>query len=341
MTDARAVHGRFVFSFFAPIARLLEDAEVTEVLINGPSEIYAERKGRLTREAVSFSDPDRLLRGLRAAAQYLGSPFDRRHPILEGVLPDGSRIEALLSPLVDVPAAVAIRKHQRNQLSLERLVETGALSAEVVSFLAGVMERRCNLLVAGGTGSGKTSLLNCLASLVGTSERIVTIEDARELALQNPHVLSLLSRPADESGRGRVTIAELFRATLRLRPDRIVIGELRGAEALDLIQAMTSGHGGCLSTLHASSPFDALRRIETMALHAELSLPLDALRSQLASAVHYVVQTERTANGTRGVTRVTEVAGLEDRHAYRLTDVAVRDERGVLVMSGKDHAHEW
>lgn len=338
--DTRAVHGTFVFSFFAPIAGLLEDTEVTEVLINGPSEIYAERKGRLTREAVSFSDPHRLLRGLRAAAQYLGSPFDRQHPILEGVLPDGSRIEALLSPLVDAPAAVAIRKHQRNQLDLESLVDAGALSAEVVCFLAGVMERRCNVLVAGGTGSGKTSLLNCLASLVGTSERVVTIEDARELALQNPHVLSLLSRPADELGRGRVTVRDLFRATLRLRPDRIVIGELRGPEALDLIQAMTSGHGGCLSTLHASSPFDALRRLETMALHAGLSLPIDALRAQIASAVHYVVQTERTADGSRGVTRVTEVVGLADERAYRLMDVAVRDEHGALVLRERERRHE-
>lgn len=307
--------------FLSPVVSLLDDATVTEVLINGPAEIFVERKGQLARTPLRFESSDQLLSALRVIAQYVGRPFDVDHPILEGRLPDGSRVEALLPPVAPDGPSVAIRRFSKERLTLGRLLEFGALTADAAELLRVLVECKRNVVVSGGTGSGKTSLLNVLSALVPDGERIVVIEDARELQLQGEHVVQLEARPADSRGKGQITIRDIFKATLRLRPDRIVLGEIRGGEALDLIQAMTSGHGGCLTTVHASYPIDAMHRLETMALMGGVELPLTALRSQLAAAVDIVVQTARLRDGRRLITHVTEVVGVDPVRGYQLKDL--------------------
>ncbi|HXS17833.1 MAG TPA: ATPase, T2SS/T4P/T4SS family [Polyangiaceae bacterium] len=321
---------QFVEGFFAPIAAHFADPSVSEIMINGPSLVFIERKGTISKSEARFPHRAALVSALRATAQYLGRPFDELHPILEGRLPDGSRIEAILDPVAQAGPCVAIRRHQTASVTLAQLVQWGALSQQVVQLLQGYSIGAKNIIVSGGTGTGKTSLLRCIASLIPADLRIVTIEDARELALPHPNVVSLEARPADERGRGALDTGQLFAATLRLRPDRIVIGELRGAEAMDLVQAMTSGHGGCLSTLHASTPLDALRRLETLALFRGLSLPLAALRSQIAAAVDVIVQVERTRDGRRRVSEVVEVLPLDQQGQYQLKPAAVRARGDVL-----------
>jgi pilus assembly protein CpaF len=321
-------------SFLAPVAPFLDDASVTEILVNGPTEIFVERSGRLVRTDAKFTSPSQILSALRVIAQYVGRPLDDLHPILEARLPDGSRVEALLPPIAKGGPSIAIRRFSKDKLTLDKLLSFGALSEDAAATLSALIECKQNVVVAGGTGSGKTSLLNALSSLIPSHERTVVIEDAAELSLQQEHVVSLEARPADERGRGAVTIRDLFKATLRLRPDRIVIGEIRGGEALDLIQAMTSGHGGCLTTVHATYPVDTLNRLETMALMGGVELPLAALRVQLASAVDIVVQTARVRDGRRMVTHVTEVCGVDPTSGYRLRDlfvarpVAAKTEQG-------------
>jgi pilus assembly protein CpaF len=309
---------QFVEGFFAPIATHFLDPAVSEVMINGPSLVFVERQGMIYKSAAQFPDRAALLSALRATAQFLGRPLDELHPILEGRLPDGSRIEAILDPVAQGGPCVAIRRHQTASVTMAQLVQWGALTEEVVELLTRSSDAAQNILVAGGTGTGKTSLLRCIASLIPADLRIVTIEDARELELPHPHVVSLEARPPNERGRGALDIGQLFSATLRLRPDRIVIGELRGGEALDLVQAMTSGHGGCLSTVHASTPLDALRRLETLALFRGLGLPLAALRSQIAAAVDIIVQVERTRDGKRQVSEVVEVLPLDEHGQYQV-----------------------
>lgn len=313
----------FISRLLAPIAQELADEQVSEILINGRDEIYVERAGRLERSASSFSSDDALLSALRAVAQSLGHQLSAQSPILEGRLPDGSRIEAILPPLVARGPHASIRRHRAAHLSVDRLVQLGSITQAQRDYLRLALLARRNVLLAGGTGSGKTSLLNCLASLIPDEERIVTLEDARELSLHKSHVVSLEARPADAQGKGAVGISELFRATLRLRPDRIVIGELRGAEAFELIQAMSSGHGGSMSTLHASSPRDALGRLEAMAMERKLDLPLVALRKQIASAVDVLVQVERRVDGRRLVTQLAEVEGLDAAGEYLIRTVCL------------------
>lgn len=323
----RQVFADFVEGFFLPIRAELTDPQVSEVMINGPLNIFVERHGRLERTASKFASRSELLSALRAVAQFLGRPFDAMHPILEGRLPDGSRLEAILDPLAADGPCVAIRRHQQDTMNWEKLLELDAIDARGLQVLQRCTHQKLNLLVSGGTGSGKTSLLRCIAALIPETERIVSLEDARELHLSQPHVVSLEARPADEKGRGGIKIGDLFHATLRLRPDRIVIGELRGGEALDLIQAMTSGHGGCLSTLHASTPLDALRRLETMALYRGLEIPLTALRAQIASAVDVIVQVERCQGGRRWVRSISRVLPLNAEGGYRVKAVLSREGR--------------
>jgi pilus assembly protein CpaF len=318
---SESVYAKAISSLFAPLAAHLADASVSEILVNGPHEVYVERGGCLEPSAARFESPAALLAALRAVAQFAGRPLDREHPILEAHLPDGSRLEAILPPVAPRGPSVAIRRFQKSSLSMSRLVELGSVSREAAQLLERLVAGKKNVLVSGGTGSGKTSLLRCLAAFVPSAERIVVIEDARELELEQPHVVGLEARPADERGRGAVTIRQLFKATLRMRPDRIVIGELRGGEALELIAAMTSGHGGCLSTIHASHPLDALRRLETLALMSDVQLPLLALRAQIASAIDVIVQTSRLANGRRGITHVAEVGSLDEHGHYRTGDL--------------------
>lgn len=305
----------------APVATFLDDESVTEIAINGPSEVFIEQKGCLRRTEAQFDSGDKLLAALRVIAQYVGRPFDEMHPILEARMPDGSRVEALLPPVAPDGPAVSVRRFSKERLSLSKLLQFGALTEDAVETLRVLIECKQNIVIAGGTGSGKTSMLNALSALIPDGERVIVIEDARELQLQREHVVQLESRPPDARGKGAVTIRDLFKASLRMRPDRIVLGEIRGGEALDLIQAMTSGHGGCLATVHATYPIDTLGRLETLALMGGVELPLVALRAQLASAVDIIVQTARMRDGRRRVTHISEVVGTDPVHGYQIADI--------------------
>lgn len=305
----------------SPVAAFLDDESVTEIAINGPSEVFIEQKGRMRRTEARFDSGDQLLSALRVIAQYVGRPFDEMHPILEARMPDGSRVEALLPPVAPDGPAVSVRRFSKERLSLSKLLQFGALTKDAAETLRVLIECKQNVVIAGGTGSGKTSMLNALSALIPEGERVIVIEDARELQLQREHVVQLESRPPDARGKGAVTIRDLFKASLRMRPDRIVLGEIRGGESLDLIQAMTSGHGGCLATVHATYPIDTLNRLETLALMGGVELPLIALRAQLASAVDIIVQTARLRDGRRCVTHISEVIGTDPIHGYEISDL--------------------
>ncbi len=326
-----------LLQFLAPIRPFLDDPTVSDIMINGPNQIYVEKKGQLHLTNARFETREALVAALRNAAQYVGKHVDELKPILEGRLPDGSRIEAILPPAAPDGPCVSIRRFFKETLTVERLIKFGALTPDVASALQALVVSKLNILIAGGTGSGKTSMLNALSSFIPEGERVVVIEDSRELQLQRQHICMLEARPPDPKGRGEVTIRDLFRATLRLRPDRIVVGEIRGGEALDLIQAMTSGHGGCMSTLHATYPRDTTTRLETMAMMSDVEMPLSALRIQLASAVNIICQVSRLQDGSRKITHITEVLGFDGvKGEYLLQDIFVRqyhgfDERGAIL----------
>jgi len=329
-TIPREVFAETLLQFLTPIRPFLEDPGVSEVMINGPNQIFIEKKGQLHLTDARFESKEALAAALRNLAQFVGKSADEFRPILEGRLPDGSRVEAILPPASPDGPTVAIRRFFKDTLTVDKLISFGAMTEDSAVTLHALVASKLNVLVAGGTGSGKTSMLNALSSFIPVAERIVIIEDTRELQLQQPHVVQLEARPPDPKGRGQVTIRDLFKATLRLRPDRIVVGEIRGGEALDLIQAMTSGHGGCLSTLHATFPRDTLTRLETMAMMSDIDMPLVALRIQLASAVNIIVQTSRLQDGSRKVTHVSEVLGFDvQTEAYQLQDIFVRQYHGL------------
>lgn len=330
MPIPREVFAETLLQFFGPVRPFLEDPSVSEVMINGPDQIFIERKGKIELTDARFTSREALMAALRNAAQFVGKPVDEQRPILEGRLPDGSRIEAVLPPAAPDGPHVAIRRFFKETLTVQRLIGFGALTEDCAGALHAFVASKLNILVAGGTGSGKTSMLNALSSFIPDTERVVVIEDSRELQLQRVHVVQLEARPPDPRGKGAVSVRDLFRATLRMRPDRIVVGEIRGGEALDLIQAMTSGHGGCLSTLHATYPRDTLARLETMAMMSDLQMPLVALRIQLASAVNLIVQVSRFQDGSRKITHVTEVLGFDaDTNQYLTEDVFVRRHQGM------------
>lgn len=330
------VYEQTLLKFFAPIKPFLDDASVSEVMINGPSQIYIERKGKLTLTQAKFDNREALTAALRNLAQFVGRHVDEQRPILEGRLPDGSRVEAVLPPAAPDGPHVAIRRFFRETLTVEKLVGFGSFTPEAAEFLRQVVLVKNNTIVAGGTGSGKTSLLNALTGYIPDDDRIVIIEDSKEVQCQQPHVVQLEGRPPDVRGRGAVTIRDLFKATLRMRPDRIVVGEIRSGEALDLVQAMTSGHGGCMATVHATYPSDTLNRLETMCLMSDIELPLVALRAQLASAVDMIVQTSRLRDGSRCVTHIAEVQGYDPQKGYHIENVFIRryhgeDEKGRVL----------
>jgi len=324
------VYSATLLDFFAPIRPYLEDPTVTEVMINGPGKIFIERRGRLERVAARFPNPKALFSALRNAAQFVGKHTDEERPILEGRLPDGSRLAAVLPPAGRGGPYVAIRRFFRETLTVERLIDTGSFTEEAAHLISTLIACKQNVVIAGGTSSGKTSMLNAVSTFIPEDERVVVIEDNQELQLQRDHVVTLEARPPDVKGRGEVSIRQLFRTTLRMRPDRIVIGEIRGGEALDLIQAMTSGHGGCLTTLHATYPRDVLTRLETMAMMSDVSIPLVALRAQIASAINVVVQVSRLRDGSRKITHITEIAGFDlAQGVYHIRDLYLRHVSGI------------
>jgi pilus assembly protein CpaF len=319
------VFEKTLLSFFAPIRPYLDDPTVSEIMINGPSQIYVERKGVLALVDARFESKEALTAAIRNLSQYVGKPVSAERPILEGRMPDGSRVEAILPPVAPDGPHVSIRRFFKETLTVERLVNLDSLSRDAAALLAAFVVSKCNILVAGGTGSGKTSMLNALSGLIPSSERVVVIEDSREVQFQKPHVVQLEARPADAKGEGAITIRDIFRATLRMRPDRVVVGEIRGGEALDIVQAMTSGHGGCMGTLHATYPRDTLTRMETMAMMSDVDMPLAAMRTQIGSGVQIIVQVARLQDGSRKVTHITEVLGFDlATQAYALQDLYVR-----------------
>lgn len=312
---------RTIDHYLAPIRAYLADESISEVMINGPSEVYVERDGALVKTPVKFADAEAYEAAVNNILQFTGKSLSDDETLIDARLPDGSRVHVAKAPCARHGTVVSIRKFSKQMLDLDWLGELGTLTPAAREFLEIAVLAERNLLVAGGTSSGKTSLLNALSALIPSDQRLVVIEDSAELQLQQDHVISLESKPADRFGRGAVGIRELFRSSLRLRPDRIIIGEVRGGEALEMIQAMTSGHGGSMGTLHANSPQDALNRLETMALMSKVELPLSALRSQISSAIDLIVQMSRQIGGRRLVTQVTEVLPLGDHGYYQTRDL--------------------
>jgi pilus assembly protein CpaF len=301
-----------------PLEPLLADPLVDEIMVSGPGRVWVERGGRLSEAPVAFEDEDALRHAIERILAPLGRRVDEAEPLCDARLPDGSRVHVVIPPLALDGPALTIRRFRRRGLSPGELVASGSWSPELRPLLERAVAGRLNVLVSGGTGSGKTTTLNALSAFIGSSERIVTIEDAAELRLQQPHVVRLEARPPSLEGRGEVTIRQLVRNALRMRPDRIVVGEVRGAEALDMLGAMSTGHDGSLSTVHAGSPAEALRRVETLALMAGLGLPHEAIRDQVMGAIDLVVHQARCADGSRRVVAVSEVAGGAARELHAL-----------------------
>jgi pilus assembly protein CpaF len=322
--------------YLAPIRPYLADTAVTEVMVNAPDEIYVEKDGQLIKTDARFDDEEVYDAAVNNILQFTGKSLADEQTLVDARLPDGSRVHVAKSPCARRGTVMSIRKFSKMMLDIDWLIELGSLTVEARDFLKVAVAAEQNVLVAGGTSSGKTSLLNALSAYIPPGERIVVIEDSAELQLQKEHLVSLESKPADLFGRGAVGVRELFRSSLRLRPDRIIIGEVRGGEALDMIQAMTSGHGGSMGTLHANTPADALNRLETMALMSKVELPLHALRSQVSSAIDLVVQMSRQIGGRRLVTHISEVLPLGDQGYYQLRDLftmkQLEDDEGGKAM---------
>jgi pilus assembly protein CpaF len=294
-----------------PLERLLADDSVTEIMVNGPFDIWVERQGRLYETNVRFNDDSHLRRIINKMVAQVGRRIDESSPMVDARLPDGSRVNAIIPPLSLSGPLVTIRKFSRKRLDLQELIKIGTLSEATVDFMKRCIGAQLNCLISGGTGSGKTTLLNAFSAAISDAERIVTIEDAAELQLNQKHVLRLEARPKNIEGAGEVAIRDLVRNSLRMRPDRIIVGEVRGAEALDMLQSMNTGHDGSLSTVHANAPRDALARIETMVLMAGFELPVRAIRHQVASALDLIIHLERLEDGSRRVTSITEVQRME------------------------------
>ncbi len=315
--------------FLEPIAALLDDDAVTEIMVNGHSVVYAERRGRLELTGARFESEDALLTAIHNIAQWVGREIGPQHPVLDARLPDGSRVHAVIPPSARTGIYLTIRKFSREAYTLDDLVGFASLSEEAKEFLEVCVVLRKNLLIAGGTGTGKTVLLGALSRAIPEQERIVVIEDTSELRLIQSHCLYLEARHGGAEGRGGLGVRELFANSLRMRPDRIIVGEVRGGEALDMVQSMLSGHSGAMSTIHANTALDALIRLETLSLMSDVQLPVHVARAQVASAIHLVVQISRfSEDGSRKVTRITEAAGLDQRGEYMLSDLYVSSLRG-------------
>ena len=315
-----------------PLQPLLEDDTITEVMVNGAKNIYIERKGKLHRVPVTFENNEHVLRIIDRIVAPLGRRIDESSPYVDARLQDGSRVNAVIPPISLVGPVLTIRKFSKNPITVEQLVQFGSISMEALQFLKACVEARLNIIISGGTGSGKTTLLNVMSGFIPDDERIITIENAAELQLRQEHVVTLESRPPNIEGRGEITIRDLVINSLRMRPERIIVGECRGGETLDMLQAMNTGHDGSMTTAHANSPRDALSRVETMCLMAGMDLPVRAIREQVASAIDVIVQQERMRDGTRKVVTVAEVSGMEG-DVITMTDIFSFEQTG--VESGK------
>ena len=296
---------------YGPIDRLLKEEAVTEIMVNGPDSVYVERAGRIEKDHASFVDETHLRRIIDKIVGQVGRRIDESNPMVDARLPDGSRVNAVIHPLAIGGPFLTIRKFSTDPLQIDDLIRFGTLNAQSARFLQACVVGRLNIIVSGGTGTGKTTTLNVLSSFIPSDERIITVEDAKELQLHQDHVLALEARPPNIEGRGQVTIRDLVKNCLRMRPDRIVVGECRAGEALDMLQAMNTGHDGSITTVHSNSPRDTLSRIETMTLMAGFDLPVRAIREQMASALDLIVHISRLRDGTRRITHITEVQGME------------------------------
>src|SRR5213076_2643118 len=295
---------------YGPLEPFLHDDSVSEVMVNGPDAIYIERSGRIERTPAAFVDAAHLMRIIDKIVSTVGRRIDEASPMVDARLPDGSRVNAIIPPLAITGPSLTVRKFSREPLTIDDLIAFGTLSHQAAAFLEACVEGKLNVLISGGTGTGKTTLLNVLSSFIPERERIITIEDAAELKLAQKHVISLEARPPNIEGKGAIGIRDLVRNALRMRPDRIVVGECRGAEAVDMLQAMNTGHDGSISTVHANTPRDVLSRLETMTLMAGMDLTIRAVREQIAAAINVVVHQARLRDGTRRVTHITEVVGM-------------------------------
>lgn len=313
---------------YGPIQPLLDEAGITEVMVNGAKQVYVERAGKLIRTNVQFENDEHIIRIIEKIILPLGRRIDSDNPTVDARLPDGSRVNAVIPPVAIDGPSITIRKFSKERLTVKQLIEYGSMTEKMAEFLRACVVSRLNIVISGGTGSGKTTLLNILSGYIPADERIVTIEDAAELQLHQDHIVRMETKPPNIDGTGSVTIRDLVRNSLRMRPDRIVVGECRGGEALDMLQAMNTGHDGSLTTVHANSPRDALSRLETLSLMSGLEIPLNVIREQIASAVDLIVQVSRMKDGSRKVTAITEVAGMEGQTIV-MTDIFKFDQIGI------------
>lgn len=312
---------------FGPLEPLLADDTISEIMVNGPNHIFVEKKGKLVKTNLNFESDDHVLRIIDRIVSPLGRRIDESQPLVDARLPDGSRVNAIIPPLALNGPTLTIRKFSKTPLTIENLIQFGSITPEAAEFLRACVLARTNIVVSGGTGAGKTTLLNICSNFIPDDERIVTIENAAELQLAKEHVVTLESRPPNIEGKGEVSIRDLVINSLRMRPDRIVVGECRGGEALDMLQAMNTGHDGSLTTAHANSPRDAIARLETMCLMAGMDLPVRAIREQVASAVDVIVQQSRMRDGSRKIINITEVQGMEG-DVVVLSDIFVFEQQG-------------
>ena len=313
---------------YGPIQPLLDDPDVSEIMVNGPKKVFVEKKGQLIKSDATFDDDDHVLRIIDRIIMPLGRRVDFDSPTVDARLPDGSRVNAVVRPVAIDGPSITIRKFHKDKLGVEDLIKFDSITAHMAEFLGACVKARFNIIISGGTGSGKTTLLNVVSGFIPENERIITIEDAAELQLQQEHVMRMETKPADTEGLNSVTIRDLVRNSLRMRPDRIVVGEVRGGEALDMLQAMNTGHDGSLTTVHANSPRDAISRLETLVLMAGMELPLKVVRQQISSAIDLIIQQTRLKDGKRKVTAITEVAGMEG-DVVVLTDIFKFSQTGV------------
>lgn len=317
-----------VKNFLTPVLPFLNDDTVSEIMINGHENIFVERRGFIEKTTAKFEDANALMAAVRNISQFVGRPIDDERPFLDARLPDGSRIHAVVPPIAKNGTTVAIRKFSKDKLQLKDLIAKGALDQRAARFLDVCLYLKKNIIVSGGTGSGKTTMLNILASRCQPEQRIVVLEDSSELKIYNGHVVYFEARPADEYGKGLVTLRDLVKSSLRLRPDRVIVGEVRGGEALDLISSMNTGHSGSMGTVHSNNPRECLTRLETLALMGDTTVPVQAVRSQVASAINVVVQLSRIADGSRKVTYISEGIGMDLQGNYVTNDIFVFEQTG-------------